>query len=127
MNSQPPTFHGSIVAQASTGDHDSRLDELLVELIGVDMVSVDSPRSRKLASQLSAQLELQTIGMQQNRFSPSASANVFHSLVAHPDLNWKDFAGKTFLDVGCGGLNPFSNCMVATCLGVTKALSLIHI
>ncbi|MCR9244941.1 MAG: class I SAM-dependent methyltransferase [bacterium] len=123
----PKCAPGSITATSNSGRKTQlALDELVEEL---DLALTEhgdldkSPRAARLLGTLVAahRHRLNVFG---NRYSRVTEAALFRMLHSHPDFTPDHLRGGTFVDLGCGGLNPLAGLLVLLGAGASRGIGI---
>lgn len=126
MSDPNDELHAGSVRTQSAERLEASIYQLATELIArireADMQQLAHRDARVLGS-LSAELELKTRAPS-NRYSASKSLVSLHNLQAHPDFEEAWLEGKTYLEFGCGGLNPGGTGVAMLLAGAQKYYSL---
>ena len=59
-----------------------------------------------------------------NRFSRVKAKQLSRMVAAHPEMSVEVLQGGTFVDFGCGGLNPFSGMLVMLAAGAARCIGI---
>ena len=126
MTTPEQAHRGSVVptVRPSSKLADIDVSELVDELLSkCEGEEITAPRTLKQMSRLVATLTLLLVDKPQNRYKSSTAANVVREVVSHPDASWWYLAGKSFLDLGCGSVNPYGPSAMMLALGARDALA----
>jgi len=80
-------------------------------------------RMGRLLGTLCARLEA-VLDLPSNRFSRVRNRYLPEVIAAHPAMSWDLLVGGTFVDLGCGALNPFSGLAVLKAAGAGRCIGI---
>ncbi|MCR9245716.1 MAG: methyltransferase domain-containing protein [bacterium] len=125
---QSPFTPGSVLTTTASVARKTALTipELVQELEAAVFEHGDLTRAERdgrLLGTLWAKLE-SAIDVHPNRFSRQKERHLYHALSQHPAWSLEKAQGATFVDFGCGGLNPLSGLLVLKAIGAARCIGI---
>ncbi|MCA8949714.1 MAG: methyltransferase domain-containing protein [Planctomycetes bacterium] len=102
------------------------LSELVDELTAAVAAAGDlaaAKHAARLLGIMTAELG-QVLEVPGNRFSRAKACETIRMLMSHPAMTLARLAGGTFVDLGCGGLNPLASLVVLKAAGAARCVGI---